>query len=62
MSKKNIDDLGLNRPVAIALPPNSYQPSVAEQRQAHDMPGASPERVRRAFFSPVVVRREKPGK
>jgi hypothetical protein len=48
-------------PLVIELPEQSYQPSVAKHREEFDMPGASAERVRQAFFSPVVVNR-KPAK
>ena len=36
--------------------------SQAERRQEHDMPGDSPERVKQAFFRPVVARSVKPGR
>ncbi len=43
----------------ITLPDQSYQPPKAEQEKAHDMPGASLQTVRSAFFRPINVRREK---
>ena len=42
----------------ITLPDPSYQPTKAEQERKHDMPGASIETVRSAFFRPVTVQRE----
>ncbi len=53
---------GQKRTASITLPPSDYQPSRAELREAFDMPGAGPEKIRRAFFRPVDVRRKKPEK
>ncbi|MCY4601502.1 MAG: hypothetical protein OXF27_16460 [Acidobacteria bacterium] len=50
------------RSASITLPPSDYQPSRAELREAFDMPGAGPEKIRRAFFRPVEGRRKKPDK
>lgn len=49
-------------PREITLPPRGYQPSRAELREEFDMPGASLETVRKAFFKPVVVREKSPRK
>ncbi len=40
----------------ITLPDQSYQPPKAEQGKAYDMPGASLQTVRSAFFRPINVR------
>lgn len=40
-------------------PPDDYQSREAAMEQEFDMPGASEETVRRAFISPVNVRRER---
>ena len=45
----------------IPLPDQSYQPPKADQEKAHDMPGASMQTVRSAFFRPINIRREKQG-
>ncbi len=50
------------RAASITLPTSDYQPSRAELREEFDMPGADPEKLRRAFFRPVEVRRKKPEK
>ncbi|MDE0102593.1 MAG: hypothetical protein OXN89_09450 [Bryobacterales bacterium] len=55
MSKKKTEQT----PLEIELPHTTYQPSMAQVREKFDMPEASPERIRRAFFRPVVVRRKK---
>lgn len=45
----------------ITLPPDTYQPPKAEREREHDMPGASPRRIRSAFFRPFMVRRKGEG-
>ena len=45
---------------SIALPKRTYQPSKAEQEKEYDMPGASLETVRSAFFRPIKIEPEKP--
>ena len=42
----------------ITLPDQDYQPTKAESEKAYDMPGASLQTVRSAFFRPVNVRRK----
>lgn len=42
----------------VTLPEQTYQPSKAEQEKEYDMPGASLETVRSAFFRPIKIRRE----
>ena len=37
----------------VKVKPRDYQPSRAEKEQEFDMPGASEEAVRKAFFRPV---------
>ena len=43
-------------PRTIELPNRDYQTSRAELREEFDMPGASMEMAREAFFRPVTVR------
>ena len=50
----------LLEPRTITLPGNGYQPSKAEMEQEYDMPGASMETVRSAFFRPINIKREDP--
>ncbi|MCY4445762.1 MAG: hypothetical protein OXC02_04780 [Rhodobacteraceae bacterium] len=38
------------------LPRRDYQPSPAELKEEHDMPGADMERLRKAFFEPVNLK------
>ena len=54
-SKKRRD---LPHPRTITLPDQDYQPPKAEREKEHDMPGASLETVRRAFFRPFSIQRE----
>ena len=42
----------------ITLPDQSYQPTKAELEKEYDMPGASLQTVRSAFFRPVNIRRQ----
>lgn len=42
----------------VERPHTTYQPSMADVWEEFDMPAASPERIRRAFFRPVVERRK----
>ena len=46
------------KPRTITLPDQNYQPPKAEREKEHDMPAASMETVRRAFFRPINVKRE----
>lgn len=48
----------LLEPRTVTLPPDDYQPRKAAMEQEFDMPGASEETVRRAFFRPIQVNRE----
>ena len=48
----------LSEPRTITLSDQDYQPPKEEREKEHDMPGASIERVRSAFFRPFNVRRE----
>ncbi|MXW86663.1 MAG: hypothetical protein F4Z55_12555 [Boseongicola sp. SB0667_bin_21] len=48
----------LPKPVTITLPPATFQPKKADMEREYDMPGASLEQIRRAFFRPVRVLRE----
>ena len=43
----------------ITLPDQDYQPPKAERENECDMPGASLKTIRRAFFRPSNIRREK---
>ena len=47
----------LPEPRTITLPEQDYQPPKAEREKEHDMPGASPKTIRRAFFCPINVQR-----
>ena len=51
----------LPKPVTITLPDNKFQPRKADMEREYDMPGASLEQIRRAFFRPVKVLRESAG-
>ena len=59
MSKMSKPDKPDQAPFEIELPHTKYQPSIAQVREKFDMPAASPERIRRAFIRPVVVRQTK---
>ena len=48
----------LPKPRTITVPAETYQPPKAERERKYDMPGASLETARRAFFRPVNVKRE----
>ena len=48
----------LPEPRTITLSDTNYQPPKAEREKEHDMPGASLETVRSAFFRPFNVERE----
>ena len=52
----------LPEPATLELPPSDYQPSKAEIEQEFDMPGMSPEEMRRAFFRPFRIVRSAPDK
>ena len=41
----------------VDLKPSDYQPTKAEKEEELDMPGASLETLRRAFFRPLARRR-----
>ena len=60
MSKTHSDPASpreLEPPRHVALAPSDYQPSKAEMEEEIDMPEASLDEVRRAFFRPVAGRR-----
>lgn len=44
----------------ITLPDKDYQPRKAEMEREYDMPGASLDTIRSAFFRPFNVEREEP--
>ncbi len=46
-------------PRTISMTPPDYQPPKAEQEAEIDMPGASRETVRRAFFRPILGQTKK---
>ena len=48
----------LPKPATITMPPATFQPRKADMDKEYDMPGASVEQIRRAFFRPVKVLRE----
>ena len=43
------------QPITINMPHRDYEPSRAEMRQEHDIPGATRKQMREAFFSPVKI-------
>ena len=43
----------------ITLPDSDYQPRQAEKEEEMDMPSASRETVRRSFFRPFKIRRDR---
>ncbi len=57
MGAKTISQKALPKRRTITIPDQSYQPPKAEQEREHDMPGASTETIRRAFFRPFNVKR-----
>ena len=50
----------LPEPVTLDLPPADYQPSKAEIEQEFDMPGMTPDEMRKAFFRPFRIVRTDP--
>ena len=40
-------------------PTRTYQPSVAEQKKEYDMPNASLNKIKKAFFRPFEFRKDK---
>ena len=46
------------KPIEIELPHHAYQPSRAELREEFNMPAASLQTVRKAFFRPVTIQRK----
>ena len=47
----------LPEPATLELPPAEYQPSKAELEGEFNMPGMSPEEMRKAFFRPFKIAR-----
>ena len=45
----------VHEPVTLELPPSDYQPSKAELEEEFEMPGMTPEEMRKAFFRPFRV-------
>ena len=43
-----------SREASLDLKPPTHQPSKSEMEQEFDMPGASMETLRKAFFNPIV--------
>ena len=43
------------QPISIKMPHRDYEPSHTEMRQEYDMPGATREQMRKAFFIPVKI-------
>ncbi|MXW87391.1 MAG: hypothetical protein F4Z55_16455 [Boseongicola sp. SB0667_bin_21] len=58
MKKKPSKRQPLPKPVTITMPPATFQPRKADMDREYDMPGASVEQIRRAFFRPVKILRE----
>ena len=51
----------LPKPVTITMPDNMFQPKKVDMDREYDMPGASVEKIRQAFFWSVKVLRESAG-
>ena len=49
----------LPEPRTLTLPEETYQPRKAELEKEYDMPGAKPKTIRRAFFRPFNIKRER---
>lgn len=60
MADKDKQRQKLLEPRTITLPGKDFQPRKADMEQAYDMPGASMETIRSAFFRPVNVERKDP--
>lgn len=58
MPKSKHEKEPLPEPRTLTMPSSEYQPSKAELDAEHDMPGADPETMRRAFFRPYRVKTE----
>ena len=58
MKRKTIQQ-SIKRGRPVELKPSDYQPTKAEKEEEVDMPGASLETVRRAFFRPLARRMTK---
>ena len=50
----------LPNPATLELPPADYEPSKAQLEEEFDMPGLTPEEMRKAFFRPFRVVRTTP--
>ena len=50
----------LPEPATLELPPADYQPSKAELAAEFDMPGMTPEEMRKAFYRPFRIVRTDP--
>ena len=50
----------LLEPRTITLPGQDFQPRKADMEAEYDMPGASLDTIRSAFFRPINVEREDP--
>ena len=59
MKKKPSIQQSMKPRQVVELKPSDYQPSKAEKEEEVDMPGASLETVRRAFFRPLARRMTK---
>lgn len=53
MEKTGDHNSGTTKQASVKVKPPTYQPSAQELNQEFDMPGASMETVRRAFFNTV---------
>lgn len=60
MTDKDKQRQTLLEPQTITLPGNDFQPRKADMEEEYDMPGASLDTIRSAFFRPVNVKREDP--
>ena len=62
MKKTGDHKSGTTKQASLDIKPPTYQPTKEEMNQEFDMPGASTETVRQAFFKPVKEKEEKSGK
>ena len=60
MTGKNKPKYPLPEARTITLPHTDFQPRKADMEAEYDMPGASLDTIRSAFFRPINVEREDP--
>ena len=60
LKDKKADKEELPETRTVTIHPHTHQPSKAEKEEEINMPNASIETVRNAFFRPIKVKKEKP--